>query len=401
MINWIILFVFFFFGACFTDKTKEHLPGEILETVTDMELVRTGAEQTALYFPLLEGKRIGVLSNQSGLIGDIHLVDTLLSAGFKVVKLFSPEHGFRGQAEAGEKVSDQLDSTTGLPVISLYGSNRRPTQDQLAGIDLMLFDLQDVGVRFYTYTGTLHYVMEACAEAKIPLIVLDRPNPNGGIVDGNIPDMKKPSFVCMHPVPILHGMTIGEFANMIIGERWITQENDLMLTVIPCRNYKGYPAYHLPVPPSPNLPNQNSVYLYASLCFFEGTHISIGRGTNHPFQCYGHPNFDGEFEFIPQSISGFALNPKHQGKVCKGENLSERGEAVYRSGKINLSYLINAHRFFKDDPDFFIPFFDVLAGGSEIRLQLTTLQSEEEIRKSWEQGLNHFKTMSRKYRLYE
>ncbi len=390
-----------FFSQADNRLIKQDAKAEITYVENTREAgFRTGSERMEVYLPLLEGKKVGVLTNQTGMVGEVHLVDTLLAVGVELVRIYSPEHGFRGQAEAGEKVDHQTDQRTGLPIVSLYGSNRKPKPEQLEDIDIMLFDLQDVGVRFYTYTSTLHYLLEACSDAGIPVMVLDRPNPNGRIVDGNIPDLKKPSFVCMHPVPILHGLTIGEYAQMLVGEAWLNTTGVPNLTVIACEQYLPHKPYELPVAPSPNLANQNAIYLYASLCLFEGTKMSIGRGTDHPFEVFGHPEFEGPFEFTPRSIPGFALNPKHQDKLCRGRSLRGEGERVYISSQLNMSYLMDSYQFFKNDSDFFIPFFDVLAGGTELRLQMEAGLSVEAIRDSWKLGLNEFESLSKSYYLY-
>ncbi len=363
--------------------------------------LKTGAEQTALYFPQLQGKKVGVVTNQSGLIGHTHLVDSLLASGIEVIRIFSPEHGFRGQAEAGEKVSSGIDSKTGLPIVSLYGKNRKPTEEQMKGLDILLFDIQDVGVRFYTYVGTLQYVMEACAKQHIPMILLDRPNPNGSYVDGNIPDMKKPSFVCMHPVPIVHGMTIGEYGKMLNGEHWLEDSLQCDLTIISCLNYQRTQEYVLPVAPSPNLNTQNAIYLYPSLCFFEGTFVSLGRGTDFPFQIIGHPDYTpGNFTFTPEVRPGAAANPPHKAQLCRGYSYQTKGKAWKDSGRIQLEPLLTMYQYFKDKPDFFIDFFDTLAGGEQLRTQIQSGMSESDIRKSWEPGLNQFKKMREKYLLY-
>ena len=279
------------------------------------ESLQVGAERTDKYFPLLKDKAIGVVGNQSSLIGTTHLVDSLLSAKLQVVKVFSPEHGFRGTADAGAHIENGTDEKTGLPIISFYGKNKKPSQSQLEGIEILLFDIQDVGARFYTYISTLHYVMEAAAENNIPLIVLDRPNPNGHYIDGPILDTAYRSFVGMHPIPIVHGMTIGEYAQMINGEKWLTDSVECDLTIISMLGYNKQTPYDLPVKPSPNLPNAQAVNLYPSLCLFEGTNISVGRGTDLPFQHYGAPYLESDYSFVPESGAG-AKYPKHEGERC-------------------------------------------------------------------------------------
>lgn len=363
--------------------------------------IKMGAEQTEKYLPLLKGKNVGIVTNQSGLIGKTHLVDSLLHAGVQLKKIFSPEHGFRGEAEAGEKVNSATDPKSGLPVISLYGKNKKPSKEQFSGLDIVLFDIQDVGVRFYTYTSTLHYVMETCAEMNLPLIILDRPNPNGSYVDGNIPDMKKPSFVCMHPVPIVHGMTIGEYGKMINGEHWLHDSLQCKLTVIPCKNYNHTMEYTLPVAPSPNLSTQNAIYLYPSLCLFEGTIITVGRGTDYPFQIIGHPEYViGSYLFVPEVKPGAAANPQFKGQTCLGISYINIGKEWKDSGKIHLDPLLRMYAFFKEKGNFFNDFFDTLAGGSLLREQIIQGLSEQDIRKSWEPGLTQFNLIRKKYLLY-
>ncbi|MDD3132748.1 MAG: DUF1343 domain-containing protein, partial [Bacteroidales bacterium] len=282
----------------------------------------TGARQTQEYLSLLDAKRVAVVANHTSLIGQEHLVDHLLHLDLDVVKVFSPEHGFRGQADAGEKVDDKIDLVTGLPILSLYGKQRKPDSTTLSDVDVVVFDIQDVGARFYTYISTMSLVMEACAEENIPVIVLDRPNPNGFYVDGPVLDTAFKSFVGMHPVPVVHGMTVGEYALMINGERWLPNGRQCPLTVVPMIGYSHSDYYELPVKPSPNLPNEFAVYLYPSLCFFEGTDVSIGRGTDYPFQVAGHPEYlAGNYIFVPRSIPGVATNPKHEGVYCNGINL--------------------------------------------------------------------------------
>ncbi|MEA3445965.1 MAG: DUF1343 domain-containing protein [Bacteroidota bacterium] len=363
--------------------------------------VITGAQQTGKYLPLLKGKQVAVLANPSSLIGENHLVDSLLALNVDLIRIFSPEHGFRGNAGAGEHVSNFVDKKTGLPVVSLYGKHKKPLPEDLELVDIMLFDLQDVGARFYTYISSLHYLMEACAENNIPLIVLDRPNPNGFYVDGPVLKNTYKSFVGMHPVPVVHGMTIGEYAKMINGEGWLNNNLKCNLTIIPCRNYNHNTLYELPVRPSPNLPNMVSVYLYPSLCFFEGTIMSLGRGTSHPFQCYGHPDFVlGSFVFTPRSIPGVANHPKHENKKCYGANLSSAEELILSEKRINLSWLISTYEAMHEKEDFFIPFFEKLAGTENLRKQIEAGKSENEIRKSWQADLSKFKQIRKKYLLY-
>ena len=360
-----------------------------------------GASRIDVYRPLLEGKRVAVVANQTSMTGQTHLVDNLLAIGIDVRAIFAPEHGFRDLADAGESIADGRDPLTGVRLISLYGSHFKPGKDDLKDIDLVIFDIQDVGVRFYTYISTLHYVMEACAENGVGLIVLDRPNPNGHYVDGNIADTAYRSFVAMHPVPVVHGMTTGEYAMMINGEGWLNKGVKCDLVVVKCLNYTHKSEYILPVRPSPNLPNQNSVYLYPSICFFEGTNISLGRGTDWPFQVFGSPFLpDRGFSFTPQSRAG-AKNPPLMGKLCYGTDL----RSAYNDGKmpaahLMLEWLIEAYRDYPDKKSFFIPYFDKLAAGPVLRGQIEKGMSAKEIRASWREGLAKFSEVRKKYLLY-
>lgn len=363
--------------------------------------LQVGADRTVDYLPLLAGKRVAVVTNQTGRIGSTHVVDSLLALKVDVVKVFAPEHGFRGDADAGEHVKDGRDARTGLPLTSLYGSNKKPAKAQLADVDLLLFDIQDVGVRFYTYIGTLHYVMEAAAENGLPVVVLDRPNPNGFYVDGPVLDPAHRSFVGMHPVPLVHGMTIGEFARMINGEGWLANGVQCDLTVIPCAGYDHATLYELPVKPSPNLPNASSVYLYPSLGLFEGTIVSVGRGTDKPFQCIGYPGSTlGRYRFTPRSMPG-AKDPPYKDQECNGLDLAEYGAIPARlDRRINLQWLIGMRATAKDGVKFFTPFFDKLAGGPRLREQVEAGMSEEAIRATWKDGLDHFSSIRAKYLLY-
>ena len=364
-----------------------------------------GADRYDQYKHLIEGKSIAIAANQTSMVGNVHLVDYLLSNGVdirKIMKIFSPEHGFRGWADAGETIFDRKDTITGLPVISLYGFHFKPSPDDLQGIDVVIFDIQDVGVRFYTYISTLHYVMEACAESNIRCIVLDRPNPNGFYCDGNVLDTANRSFVGMHPVPIVYGMTIGEYALMINGEGWLKNGIKCNLTVIKCKNYTHKSFYELPVRPSPNLPDQTSVYLYPSICFFEGTNISLGRGTPFPFQVYGSPLLpDKGFSFIPESTEG-ARNPILMGVKCYGTDLRNAiKEKIVPSPKVNLEWVIDGYRNYPQKDKFFIPYFDVLAGGSVLREQIQRGMTPDQIRESWKPGLTEFRKIRQKYLLYK
>ncbi|CAM1340449.1 exo-beta-N-acetylmuramidase NamZ family protein [Tenacibaculum amylolyticum] len=369
--------------------------------------VITGADRTALYVPLLKGKKVAIVANQTSVIQKkskynpnitaIHLVDYINnSKDIDVVKVFAPEHGFRGKADAGETIKDGIDTKTGLPIISLYGKNKKPSKEQLKNIDVVLFDIQDVGARFYTYISTLHYVMEACAENNVPVILLDRPNPNGYYMDGPVLDLKHKSFVGMHTVPVVYGMTIGEYGKMINGEQWLQSNIQCDLKVIPLKNYTHQTRYSLPIKPSPNLPNDKSINLYPSLCFFEGTNVSAGRGTDLQFQIYGSPflNKDG-FSFKPEPNEG-AKYPKYKGKVCYGENLVN----TQSLNSLDLSWLIKAYEQTGNKKEFFNTFFTKLAGTTKLQEQIEQGISESDIKKSWENGLNHFKEIRSKYLIY-
>ena len=371
---------------------------------TIAQSIKVGAERLDSYLQLLQGKNIAVVGNQSSRIGTTHLVDTLLSEGISVVKVFAPEHGFRGKADAGEKVKDNVDIKTGLPIFSLYGkSNRKPTPEKLKGVDVIVFDIQDVGVRFYTYISTLHYVMEACAENNIPIILLDRPNPNGHYVDGPIRKPNNKSFIGMHPVPIVHGMTIGEYAQMIKAEGWINHADQCDLKVIPCENYTHNTFYILPVKPSPNLPNASSVYLYPSLCLFEGTNVSVGRGTDKPFQQFGSPYIHPTgYSFVPQPTEG-AKHPKHEGKVCHGYDISDFGRLYLPDyKKLYLYWLVAMYEETPDKNSFFRKdgFFDLLTGDDIVREMIVSGKSAEDIWKSFQPEVKEFKVKRKKYLLY-
>ncbi|MFM9056774.1 MAG: exo-beta-N-acetylmuramidase NamZ domain-containing protein [Bacteroidota bacterium] len=364
--------------------------------------VVTGAERLDEYLPMLAGKGVGLIANPTSVCGNRHLVDTLKALGVDLKVVFAPEHGFRGEAEAGEKVSGGVDRLTGIRVVSLYGNNKKPSVADLKGCEVVLFDIQDVGVRFYTYISTLELVMEACAENNVRLIVLDRPNPNGHIVDGPVLDTAFRSFVGMQPIPILHGMSMGEYAQMLNGEAWLKNKLKCDLRVVEVVGWRHADEYMLPVPPSPNLPNQASVRLYASLCLFEGTLVSLGRGTPLPFQCYGYPeNPNGSFSFTPVSIPGKAKNPPQEGKLCIGERLDSIAFARRPTG-LELRWLISA---WKNCPDslrstFFTTFFEKLAGNTTLRTQIRNGLSEEEIKASWQPGIQAFQAIRQKYLLY-
>lgn len=365
-----------------------------------------GADQIELYLPKLEGKRVGITTNHTSIVGypqkPNHIVDTLLALGINVVAIYTPEHGFRGEADAGAKIKNGKDEKTGLPIVSLYGKKRKPEASDIEDIDIMLFDIQDVGARFYTYISTMHYLMEACAENDKKLIVLDRPNPNGFYVDGPVLDPNYKSFVGMHPVPIVHGMTVGEYANMINAESWLANEVSCDLEVIKCQGYSHNVRYKLPIKPSPNLPNQTSIYLYPSLCMFEGTVISIGRGTNFPFQVIGSPQIKGtDFHFTPQSMSG-AKNPKLEGEKCFGQDLSQlKDEYFIQNREINIDWLISFYNKYEGEKsEFFTNYFDKLAGSDLLREQIESGKDVDFIRKSWQQDLEKFLSIRSKYLLY-
>lgn len=369
----------------------------------DDNTIIVGAERTSEYFPILEGKSIVITANQTSVVGNIHLVDSLLQAGFNITKVFGPEHGFRGQTADGVKIDSGTDPLTGIPIISLYGNHKKPTKEDLADIDLVIFDIQDVGARFYTYISSMTYIMEACAENGVEILILDRPNPHGDYIDGPILDPDFSSFVGMHPIPVVHGMTIGEYAQMVNGEGWLKNGIQCDLTVIPCKNYDHNIIYHLPVAPSPNLPNNIAIQLYPSLCFFEGTIISIGRGTEYPFQVIGHPDYTpGNYTFTPEEKQGIARNPKFKGQLCNGLLLTGSVEKMLTDErKLHLSWLIDLHRYYKDKEKFFTPYFSRLAGTDLLQKQIEDGLSEEEIRKSWEEGLANYDIIRKKYLLYE
>lgn len=359
--------------------------------------VITGAQQLNLLVPMLASQRTGIVVNHTSLIGKTHLADTLLKRNVDLVKIYAPEHGFRGTADAGEEIKDGIDSKTNLPVVSLYGNNKKPTAEQLSDVDVLIFDIQDVGVRFYTYISTLHYVMEACAENNKKLIVLDRPNPNGHYVDGPILEKEFKSFVGMHPIPIVHGMTIGELARMINGEGWLEGGKTCDLEVVPVKNWKHADPFSLPVKPSPNLPNDQAIALYPSICFFEGTVISLGRGTQMPFQIIGHPDLKNmPFQFTPVSIDGMSKNPPLENKLCYGLDLRE----VKVKPQLDLSYLISFYRAFPDKDKFFISYFEKLSGTAKLREQIQQGLDEAQIRESWRVDLEKFKELRKKYLLY-
>ena len=389
------------------NSNSEIPPSEI--SAENSNPIIVGANRIETYLPLLKDKKVGIVGNQSsvifksredesGAVKYAHLVDSLLALKIQVTRVFAPEHGFRGTADAGEVVQDGKDSKTGLPIISLYGDNKKPKPEQINDLDLIIFDLQEVGVRFYTYISSLHYVMEACAENKIPLLVLDRPNPNGHYVDGFVLDPEYHSFVGMHPVPVVHGLTMGEYAKMINGEKWLKNGVQVDLQVMKMENYDHQKPYHLPIKPSPNLPNDRAINLYPSLCFFEGTNVNAGRGTEHQFQVFGSPFLDKTFykySYTPESKDG-AKNPKHLGEVCYGKDLTN----FPHLNKIELNWLVEAYKNTSDKSKFFNAFFTKLAGGPELQKQIESGLSALEISESWKPGLEAFRLKREKYLLY-
>ncbi|WP_165499038.1 exo-beta-N-acetylmuramidase NamZ domain-containing protein [Gramella sp. KN1008] len=404
-----ITFLFLLSGilSCGNSRKENNTESQTLSSEkeqTENTEITIGANKTQAYLPLIKDKRIGLIGNQTSIIktekGDyIHLVDSLLKHDIQITKVFAPEHGFRGTADAGEVVKDGTDTKTGLPVVSLYGENKKPSAEVLEDVDILIFDIQDVGARFYTYISTLHYIMEACAENNIPLLVLDRPNPNGSYIDGPILEKEHKSFVGMHPIPVVHGMTIGEYAQMINGENWLGNGSKCKLQVIKMENYDHSMAYSLPVKPSPNLPNDKSINLYPSLCFFEGTNVNAGRGTSKQFQVFGSPFLDNEYysySYTPQPMDG-AQNPKHKGTECYGKDLSKSPEL----NSINLEWLIEAYNHTSSKDEFFNQFFTKLAGTEKLQQQIEEGLSAEEIKKTWQTGLEEYREMRKKYLLYK
>lgn len=365
------------------------------------ERIILGNEQTSEYYPLLRGKRVALFGNHTSLRGNRHLLDCLLADSIRVVAVFSPEHGFRGNADAGEKVGSSVDSRTGVPILSLYdGKDKRPSAASMKKFDVLLADIQDVGLRFYTYYITLCRLMDACAEYGKSVIVLDRPNPNGHYVDGPVLDMKYKSGVGWLPIPVVHGMTLGELARMVNGEGWLPAGRTCRLTVVPCLNYTHQTRYDLPVPPSPNLPNMKAIYLYPSLCPFEGTVVSLGRGTDKPFQIYGHPDMKGySYSFTPRSVPG-AKNPPLLGKRCHGADLSGKSDEELRHEGLNLTYVIDAYRNLNIGDRFFTSFFELLMGTSYVRQMIKEGRSAEEIKARWMPDVERFKEQRRPYLLY-
>lgn len=365
------------------------------------ESITVGAERTAEYLPLLEGKKVGILTNHTGLIGTTHIVDSLIGAGVNLRAVFAPEHGFRGEADAGASVAGYTDPQTGVRVISVYGADKKPKRSDIEALDVLLFDIQDVGLRYYTYLSSMHYLMETCAESGRELIVLDRPNPNGFYVDGPVLQERYRSFVGMHPIPTVHGMTLGELARMINGEGWLAGGVKCRLTVIPCLNYDHLTRYELPVKPSPNLPNMRSVYLYNSLCFFEGTPLSVGRGTEFPFQVFGHPDLpETGFSFTPRSMEG-AQDPVLGGVKCNGTDLRTAlsDEVIWARG-VDLAYLVESYAALGGGDKFFLPVFDLLTGVPYIKEMIIAGAAAEEIEARWRGDVEKFKIQRKPYLLY-
>lgn len=373
--------------------------------------IKVGAQRTELYLPMLKGKKVGVLTNNTGMIGQTHLVDSLCRLGVDVRVVFAPEHGFRGEADAGEKVGSSKDAKTGVEIVSIYGANKIPKDKDVKALDVVVFDIQDVGLRYYTYLSSMHYMMQAAARNGVPMIVLDRPNPNGFYVDGPILEPAKRSFVGMHPIPTVHGMTLGELAQMINGEGWLSeglpsdapQPKGLRcdITVVKCDNYTHQSLYELPVKPSPNLPNMRSVYLYSSLCFLEGTPVSLGRGTEFPFQVYGHPRLQGDFRFTPKSMPG-AKNPPLMNQPCRGVDLRRNpSDEQIRMRGVDLSYVVDCYRELGGGEKFFLPIFDLLTGTTYVREMIIAGKSADQIEARWQNDVEKFKQKRKKYLLYE
>ena len=370
--------------------------------------LQVGAERMGEYLPMLKGKRVALLVNHTSRVGSALLPDTLLRRGVQVVKLFVPEHGFRGTADAGAHIDNGKDAKTGLAIFSLHGSNKKPTAEQMKDVDVLVYDLQDVGARFYTYISTLQYAMQACAERGVPIVVLDRPNPNRRVVDGPVLDTSLRSFVGMQPIPIYYGMTAGEYSKMLVGERWFPRAASTKLTVIPCSGYDGQQRYELPVPPSPNLRTSTAVENYGWMCLFEGTVVSLGRGTDHPFEQWGHPDFKGKARdtFTPRSVPG-ATDPPLKGKLCYGRkifnkntSLSNLEDVLSLSAGVDPTPLITAYIFYGKKADFFNPFFEKLAGTRELRQQIESGMGSLQIVASWKPALENFKKIRKKYLIY-
>ncbi|MBI1267455.1 MAG: DUF1343 domain-containing protein [Cryomorphaceae bacterium] len=402
--TFLIVLCCFVFACSSESQPTMQASAPFMASLKENSEIVTGAEQMDRYIGLLQNKKVGLVVNHTSVIGDQHLADVLVEKGVTVGAIFAPEHGFRGEAANGEHVASGIDGKTGLPVRSLYGKTKKPTPEMLADIDILVFDIQDVGARFYTYLSTLYYIIEAGAENKIPVIVLDRPNPNGFYVDGPVLEPSFTSFVGIIPIPVVHGMTLGELAKMICGENWMTTTATCDLQVIACKHYQHDDLYALPINPSPNLSSQSAIYLYPTLCLFEPTKISIGRGTPFPFEVIGYPeNQNGSFQFTPAAIAGKVTNPKYEGKACNGQNLGEFGSFYFKSYRhMYLPFILDSYKFYPDKSKFFTDaaFFDKLAGTDKLRKQIIAGNTEEEIRASWAPDLQAFKEMRKKYLLY-
>lgn len=383
------------FSSCYSQKESTL----VFKTSSDLQV---GAERMEEYLPLILGKTIAVVANHTSMIKQTHLVDSLVSLRVKIKCVFAPEHGFRGNFSYGQHIASQVDEGTGLFIVSLYGKNMKPTQQALKDVDVVLFDIQDVGARFFTYISTLQKVMEACAEQNKTLIVLDRPNPNGFYIDGPVLEKSHTSFVGMNQVPVVYGLTMGEYALMLNGERWLANQVQCQLSVIKIKNYDHNDLYQLPIRPSPNLPDMTAVYLYPSLCFFEGTRVSIGRGTDKPFKMIGYPGFrDGDVQFTPKSLPGIADHPVYEDTLCNGLDVEEFGKLYALNFKsIYLFWLKEMHDTYPDKAKFFNSFFEKLAGNDQLRKQISDGKSEADIRKSWQNDLNKYKIIRKKYLLY-
>jgi uncharacterized protein YbbC (DUF1343 family) len=388
MIRFSIIVLFFLTNSAFSQNPER-------------TAIKCGADQTELYLPVLRGKSVAVMANQTSMVGKSHLVDTLLSLGINVKKVFSAEHGFRGKEADGVLVNDGKDPVTGIPLISLYGKNRKPAPEQLIDVDIVVFDIQDVGARFYTFISSMHYLMEACAETGKEFLVLDRPNPNGNYIDGPILEKGFESFIGMDPVPVVHGMTVAEYACMINGEGWLKDSIQCKLIWVSCKNYLHSTEYNPPIAPSPNLPNIQAIKLYPSLAFFEGTMVSEGRGTAFPFQVFGYPAYPGgDIEFTPQSIPGVAPHPKFENQNCSGRDLRNYKPVSGQWNAINLEWLITAYNACDKKEKFFIPYFDKLAGSNELRNDIVAGKTAQEIYEKWKPGLKRFEAIREKYLIY-
>lgn len=364
--------------------------------------VRNGIERYDVYRDLLKDKKVGVVMNHTSRVGEQHGVDFLREQGVNVIRVFAPEHGFRGTADAGETIKNDTDVATGLPIVSLYGKNKKPQAADLKDVEVMVFDIQDVGVRFYTYLSTLHYVMEACAEQGIPLVLMDRPNPNAFYVDGPVLEKECVSFVGMHPVPVVYGMTIGEYARMINGEGWLKGQVKCDLSVVPCEGWNRDQPIALPYAPSPNLPDSVSVMLYPSTCFFEGTAINEGRGTWRPFQVFGHPSLKGmPYSYVPKPIKGMSMTPKCAGRTCYGMDLKDEYCAILEMKRLNLAWLLLAYEKYEGKEPFFNALFDKLVGNTRVKQQIKEGKTEDEIRANWQDDVAKFMDVRKKYLIYE